>query len=110
MWSVARLTAALMLEQVSNFEYLMHLNREAGRSFKDLTQYPVFPWVIADWDSEQLDLTSPATFRCRPVLQLDDHGTHVGRLTIQKLAALSKALRSSLQILPVHYKTRLSLP
>ena len=42
----------------------MYLNREAGRSFKDLTQYPVFPWVIAEWDSEQLDLSSPATFRC----------------------------------------------
>ena len=27
--------------RLSNFEYLMHLNREAGRSFKDLTQYPV---------------------------------------------------------------------
>lgn len=25
----------------SNFDYLMHLNREAGRSFKDLSQYPV---------------------------------------------------------------------
>lgn len=51
--------------QVSNFEYLMHLNREAGRSFKDLTQYPVFPWVIADWESEHLDLGNPATFRCQ---------------------------------------------
>lgn len=49
--------------QVSNFEYLMQLNREAGRSFKDLTQYPVFPWVIADWESEHLDLSNPATFR-----------------------------------------------
>lgn len=27
--------------RVSNFDYLMYLNREAGRSFKDLTQYPV---------------------------------------------------------------------
>ena len=27
--------------RISNFDYLMYLNREAGRSFKDLTQYPV---------------------------------------------------------------------
>ncbi|GAB4819113.1 hypothetical protein N2152v2_006159 [Parachlorella kessleri] len=49
--------------RVSNFDYLMYLNREAGRSFKDLTQYPVFPWVIADYTSPTLDLTDPATFR-----------------------------------------------
>lgn len=33
--------------QLSNFEYLIHLNSAAGRSFQDLTQYPVFPWVRA---------------------------------------------------------------
>ena len=49
--------------RVSNFEYLMFLNREAGRSFQDLTQYPVFPWVVADYASAVLDLDSDATFR-----------------------------------------------
>ncbi|CAI5463318.1 unnamed protein product [Closterium sp. Yama58-4] len=48
---------------ISNFDYLMYLNREANRSFNDLSQYPVFPWVIADYTSKELDLTSPATFR-----------------------------------------------
>mmetsp|Transcript_362 Transcript_362/g.1054 ORF Transcript_362/g.1054 Transcript_362/m.1054 type:complete len:1779 (-) Transcript_362:1128-6464(-) len=48
---------------VSNFEYLMHLNTLAGRSFRDLTQYPVFPYVLADYESEELDLENPATFR-----------------------------------------------
>jgi WD40 repeat protein len=49
--------------RVSNFQYLMWLNTMAGRSYNDLTQYPVFPWVIADYESEELDLSSPATFR-----------------------------------------------
>ena len=49
--------------RVSNFEYLMFLNREAGRSFKDLTQYPVFPWVIQDYSSTTLDLSNPAVYR-----------------------------------------------
>ena len=52
--------------QVSNFEYLMFLNREAGRSFNDLTQYPVFPWVIQDYESPNLDLTDHAVFRQGP--------------------------------------------
>ncbi|XP_052739616.1 WD repeat and FYVE domain-containing protein 3 isoform X1 [Bicyclus anynana] len=49
--------------EISNFQYLMHLNTLAGRSYNDLMQYPVFPWILADYDSLELDLTHPATFR-----------------------------------------------
>lgn len=41
----------------------MHLNTLAGRSYNDLMQYPVFPWILADYDSEELDLTNAKTFR-----------------------------------------------
>ena len=41
----------------------MHLNTLAGRGYSDLTQYPVFPWVLADYESETLDLKNPRTFR-----------------------------------------------
>lgn len=33
------------------------------RSFNDLAQYPVFPWVLADYSSPCLDLSSAASFR-----------------------------------------------
>ncbi|SCV71197.1 BQ2448_2785 [Microbotryum intermedium] len=49
--------------EMSNFEYLMHLNTISGRTYADLTNYPVFPWVLADYRSDSLDLTDPATFR-----------------------------------------------
>ena len=49
--------------ELSNFEYLMHLNTFAGRSFNDLGQYPVFPWVLADYTSLHLDLRNPSVFR-----------------------------------------------
>ncbi|XP_063625068.1 WD repeat and FYVE domain-containing protein 3 isoform X6 [Cydia splendana] len=49
--------------EISNFQYLMHLNTLAGRSYNDLMQYPVFPWILADYDSPELDLNDPATFR-----------------------------------------------
>uniref|UniRef100_A0A3B5BGB8 WDFY family member 4 n=1 Tax=Stegastes partitus TaxID=144197 RepID=A0A3B5BGB8_9TELE len=49
--------------EISNFEYLMHLNTIAGRTYNDLMQYPVFPWVLADYQSETLDLSNPASFR-----------------------------------------------
>ena len=49
--------------EMSNFHYLMHINTMAGRTYNDLTQYPVFPWVLADYTSEELDLSNPKSFR-----------------------------------------------
>ncbi|KAL4931718.1 Beige/BEACH domain protein [Aspergillus undulatus] len=49
--------------EISNFHYLMLINTLAGRTFNDLTQYPVFPWVIADYTSQELDLKNPKSFR-----------------------------------------------
>jgi hypothetical protein len=43
---------------VSNFDYLLYLNSVADRSFNDLTQYPVMPWVIGDYTSQELDLVT----------------------------------------------------
>lgn len=34
-----------------------------GRTYNDLNQYPVFPWVLTNYDSEELDLTLPGNFR-----------------------------------------------
>lgn len=58
-----RVTAAWQRGRVSNRDYLLFLNLAAGRSFNDLTQWPVFPWILADFTSEQLDLSNPATYR-----------------------------------------------
>ena len=41
----------------------MYMNTLAGRSYNDLMQYPVFPWIIADYDSPYLDFNDPKTFR-----------------------------------------------
>ncbi|CAN4122405.1 unnamed protein product [Withania somnifera] len=59
--------------EITNFEYLMVLNTLAGRSYNDLTQYPVFPWVLADYSSETLDFNKSSTFRdlSKPVGALD---------------------------------------
>lgn len=49
--------------EISNFEYLMQLNTLAGRSYNDITQYPVFPWILSDYNSESLDISNPSSFR-----------------------------------------------
>uniref|UniRef100_A0A3P8W4F7 Lysosomal trafficking regulator n=1 Tax=Cynoglossus semilaevis TaxID=244447 RepID=A0A3P8W4F7_CYNSE len=49
--------------QITNFEYLTHLNKHAGRSFNDLMQYPVFPFILRDYTSETLDLQEASIYR-----------------------------------------------
>ena len=36
--------------KISNYEYLLELNKLSSRTFNDLTQYPVFPWLILKID------------------------------------------------------------
>ena len=42
--------------KISTLEYLMWLNIYSGRSFNDLTQYPVMPWIITDYVSQELKI------------------------------------------------------
>lgn len=49
--------------EISNFDYLLFLNNASGRTRNDLTQYPVFPWILCDYTSEQLDLSNPDVYR-----------------------------------------------
>ncbi|XP_060638681.2 neurobeachin-like protein 2 [Anolis sagrei] len=57
------LTQKWVYREISNFEYLMQLNTIAGRTYNDLSQYPVFPWILQDYASETLDLSNPSVFR-----------------------------------------------
>ncbi|XP_056330085.1 neurobeachin [Danio aesculapii] len=59
----SNMTQRWQRREISNFEYLMFLNTIAGRTYNDLNQYPVFPWVLTNFESEELDLTVPSNFR-----------------------------------------------
>ncbi|XP_012515612.1 PREDICTED: lysosomal-trafficking regulator [Propithecus coquereli] len=61
--NITALTNLWYSGQITNFEYLTHLNKHAGRSFNDLMQYPVFPFILADYVSETLDLNDPSIYR-----------------------------------------------
>ena len=41
--------------KISTMEYLMWINIYSGRSFNDLTQYPVFPWIISNYKTDDLE-------------------------------------------------------
>ncbi|KAK2725756.1 hypothetical protein QYM36_000293 [Artemia franciscana] len=90
--------------EISNFQYLMYLNTLAGRSYNDLMQYPVFPWILADYDSPELDLTDPATFR--------ELSKPMGAQTSDRLEQFKKRFREwedpHLDTPPYHYGTHYS--
>ncbi|KAF8344869.1 hypothetical protein F5887DRAFT_1061981 [Amanita rubescens] len=88
--------------EISNFTYLSILNQISGRTPSDATQYPVFPWVLQDYTSQTLDLTSPSTFR--------DLTKPMGALTQERFEAASMRYTSlqSVNEEPFHYGTHFS--
>lgn len=62
---------------LSNGDYLLYLNFIGNRSFNDLTQYPVFPWVISDYKNDTLNLSKDSVYR--------DLGKPIGALSEDKL-------------------------
>ncbi|XP_038656464.1 lysosomal-trafficking regulator isoform X3 [Scyliorhinus canicula] len=61
--NISALTQLWCSGQITNFEYLTHLNKHAGRSFNDLMQYPVFPFILSDYSKETVDLNDPSIYR-----------------------------------------------
>lgn len=63
LFRASNMTAKWQRREISNFEYLMFLNTIAGRTYNDLNQYPVFPWVLTNYTDHELDLSSPTNYR-----------------------------------------------
>ncbi|XP_027854971.1 neurobeachin isoform X4 [Xiphophorus couchianus] len=98
----SNMTQRWQRREISNFEYLMFLNTIAGRTYNDLNQYPVFPWVLTNYDSEELDLTLPGNFR--------DLSKPVGALNPKRAAFYSERYESGEedQTPPYHYDSHYS--
>ena len=92
--------------KISNFGYLIYLNTLAGRSFNDLTQYPVFPWVLQSYDASTLDLDDPAVFRdlSKPMGAINPERA---KQVCERYASLATVSRQS-GLQPFHYGTHYS--
>jgi factor associated with neutral sphingomyelinase activation len=61
--SVDNMMLKWQLKIITNYDYLLYLNSAAYRTFSDFTQYPVFPWVLQNYESPELDLSDASNFR-----------------------------------------------
>uniref|UniRef100_A0A8C8A7M3 LPS-responsive vesicle trafficking, beach and anchor containing n=1 Tax=Oryzias sinensis TaxID=183150 RepID=A0A8C8A7M3_9TELE len=102
LFKASNMTQRWQRREISNFEYLMFLNTISGRTYNDLNQYPVFPWVITNYDSEELDLTLPSNFR--------DLSKPIGALNPKRAAFFSDRYESweDEQVPKFHYGTHYS--
>ncbi|KAM8765108.1 lipopolysaccharide-responsive and beige-like anchor protein isoform 2-T3 [Rhynchonycteris naso] len=102
LFKASNMTQRWQHREISNFEYLMFLNTIAGRTYNDLNQYPVFPWVITNYESEELDLTLPSNFR--------DLSKPVGALNPKRAAFFAERYESweDDQVPKFHYGTHYS--
>lgn len=49
---------------ISNYDYLMLLNTLSGRTYNDLSQYPIFPWILKDYTStDGINLNNDEVYR-----------------------------------------------
>ncbi|WFD44362.1 beige protein-like 1 [Malassezia psittaci] len=100
--SIGATMRAWQLGHISNAAYLMALNTSAGRTLNDLTQYPVFPWVLADYTSAQLDLNTESSFR--------DMSRPMGAQTVARRKESIERYQQLLEVHmdPFHYGTHYS--
>ncbi|XP_043507694.1 protein FAN-like isoform X2 [Frieseomelitta varia] len=67
---------------LSNYDYLLYINSLADRTFHDLTQYPVMPWILQDYTSTAIDLNDPSIYR--------DLSKPIGALELNRLERLKE--------------------
>jgi len=70
--------------EISTMRLLMYLNIYANRSFNDINQYPVFPWIIIDYKSEKFPKNITSNEVARPL------NTPMGMLEINEDAKQRK--------------------
>ncbi|XP_070606004.1 neurobeachin isoform X4 [Erythrolamprus reginae] len=102
LYKSSNMTQRWQRREISNFEYLMFLNTIAGRTYNDLNQYPVFPWVLTNYESEELDLTLPGNFR--------DLSKPIGALNPKRAVFYAERYETweNDQTPPYHYNTHYS--
>ena len=71
--------------KISNYEYLIKLNSASNRTRNDLSQYPIFPWILNNYTSNIIDLNDPSNYR--------DLSKPIGALNEKRLSEFIKRFK-----------------
>ncbi|OHT09756.1 hypothetical protein TRFO_21177 [Tritrichomonas foetus] len=75
-----KLTTKWKNHQISTFEYLTWLNLLSGRSYFDSRKYPIFPIIIKNYESNEIDFSNLDLFR-----DLNHNVAHMNPNALEKL-------------------------
>ena len=84
-FSIEKYTKLWIEGGISNYDYIILLNSAANRTRNDMSQYPVFPWIISNYTSNNLDLTDEKNFR--------DLSKPIGAINPERLNNLKERFR-----------------
>ena len=89
---------------LNNFEYLMFLNVISGRTYNDLAQYPVFPWILKNFSDgyEEINLNNPEQYR--------DLSKPIGALNIERAKNAKENYFENPETAPFNYGSHYSNP
>lgn len=79
--------------RVSNFEYLMALNQFSGRTFQSLSQYPVMPWLLNNYDDAEIEFTQD--FNLTKSKYLRDLSKPIGTINPTRLKVLARRAKDT---------------
>eukprot|EP01071_Lankesteria_metandrocarpae_P009361 Lankesteria_metandrocarpae@DN5184_c0_g1_i1.p1 len=110
--ALSNMTGLWRTGRLTTFHYLGFLNCMAGRNRREFSQYPIYPWIIADYTSDSINLQNPDTFRdlSRPVGALNQSRLNLLKERMQQMPTAEKFLYGSHYATPVyvvHFLVRL---
>ncbi|OHT11039.1 hypothetical protein TRFO_19438 [Tritrichomonas foetus] len=79
--------------KISTYDFIMCMNFLSGRSFSDLSQYPVYPWVFGDIQVEN------GSF----VYKLRDLSKPMGQQTLERAESFEKTFENSIEGIQYYY-------
>lgn len=80
---------------MSTFDYLMALNMFSGRSFLNLSCYPVFPWILVDYASPSINIQSKPIYR--------DFKIPIGALNKQELNKKKERMQAEIEAATIEF-------
>jgi len=109
---ITRLKNSWANEEISNFEFLLKINKLASRSILDISQYPIFPWIVLTFergnnpDQKHVfrDLQKPSGLICSHMLKLVESNK------IEEYNHSYERTKIDSPKYPYHYSTYISSP
>jgi len=89
---------------LNNFDYLMLLNAISGRTYNDLAQYPVFPWLLKNYSEDfgKINFNSPEIYR--------DLSKPIGAMNAERAKNVKDFYNENINETPFHYGSHYSNP